>query len=197
MLPQIDSLLRYCERRLDQVTGIALSVGPGSFTGLRIGLSSVLGLCFETARPVAPVATLAALALQAGSAARIAPLLDARKGQVYAGLYSPEGEVLRPDTVSEPLPWLRSLGELEPVTLLGPGADLYRNEIASVLGASARILPGPLGWPRPASVGVLGSRALARGYGIHASEVELLYLRPPDALRAPGSRGQGSPKPVA
>ncbi|MFQ5696817.1 MAG: tRNA (adenosine(37)-N6)-threonylcarbamoyltransferase complex dimerization subunit type 1 TsaB [Myxococcota bacterium] len=197
LLPQIDALLRSCERRLDEVTGVALSVGPGSFTGLRVGLSTVLGLCFETARPVAPVATLAALSLQAGGAPRVAPWLDARKGQVYAGLYSGGGVALRPDAVTEPLAWLRSLEGRGPLTFLGPGADLYRNEIESVLGDSARIVHGPLGGPRAASVGVLGARLLASGRGVAASEVELRYLRPPDAVPASAGRGQRGPKPVA
>ena len=73
---------------LAEVERIALAIGPGSFTGLRIGLATALGLAFGTDRQLVPVPTLAALAT-AGRVARgaVAPILDARRGEVYAGLY--------------------------------------------------------------------------------------------------------------
>src|SRR3989338_4556744 len=82
VLVQLDVLLRETERALDEVDLIALSAGPGSFTGLRVGLATALGLAFGTGLRIAPVSTLAALALHAGDAPCSAPLLDARKGQV-------------------------------------------------------------------------------------------------------------------
>jgi tRNA threonylcarbamoyladenosine biosynthesis protein TsaB len=184
LLVSIDQLLRACGRELDGVETIALSVGPGSFTGLRIGLGTALGLCFGTGRAIVPVPTLAALSLCAGGFARVAPLLDARKGQVYAGLYGPGAEPLREDVVSDPLPWLEDLRGGGPVALLGAGALLYRNEIETLLGDEATVLPPPLAWPRPATVGLLGAELLVAGGARRPEEVELRYLRPSDAERA-------------
>jgi tRNA threonylcarbamoyladenosine biosynthesis protein TsaB len=177
LMPAVDHLLATCGRSLETVTSIALSVGPGSFTGLRGGLATALGLSFGTDREIVPVPTLAALSLHAGDAQMIAPLLDARKGQVYAGLYGPEGQVLDPDCVSDPIPWLESLPPSGEVHLLGPGARLYRNEIRSVLGDRARFLPGMAGWPRAGTVGLLGGILGRKGAALPPAKVELRYLR--------------------
>ena len=181
LMPAIDQALRACGCTLDAVSVIALSVGPGSFTGLRIGLATTLGLCFGTDRRVVPVPTLAALSLRAWGAPRIAPLLDARKGQIYAGLYGPGGEPLAEDRVTDPLPWLESLKQQGPISFLGPGALLYRNEIETVLGSQAELLVGPETWPRPATVGWLGERLRKGGAARAPAEVELRYLRPAEA----------------
>ena len=180
LMPAVEHLLTHCESSLEDVDAIALSVGPGSFTGLRIGLATALGLCFQSDRVIIPVPTLAALSLHAGTAARIAPMLDARKGQIYTGLYGPGGSVLVEDRVSDPIPWLESLPEGE-IDLLGPGARLYRNEIRSVLGERARLHPETAGWPRAGTVGVLGSQLRAQGAGVPPGRVELRYLRPAEA----------------
>ena len=196
LLPAIDRSLRACGRTLEEITAIALSVGPGSFTGRRVGLATALGLCFGTERTIVPVQTLAALSLHASGAPRVAPMLDARKGQVYSGLYGPEGEALVPDRVTDPLPWLRSLEGQGPTVLLGPGAHLYRNEIETVLGVQARVLPVELGWPRAGTVGRLGARLWASGGARPPAEIELLYLRPAEAEERRASAGHSPSKGI-
>lgn len=181
LLPTIDRLLVDGGWELGAVDLIALSIGPGSFTGLRVGLATALGLCGGTERCIVPVPTLAALSLHADSEVPIVPMLDARKGQVYTGVYGPEGASIEPDRVCDPLPWLEQLRGRGPVSLLGPGATLYRNEIETALGQSARILPGELGCPRAASVGLLGARLAQRGAAVSADQIELRYLRRPQA----------------
>jgi tRNA threonylcarbamoyladenosine biosynthesis protein TsaB len=109
LLVALDGLLRQASRRLEEVELIALSIGPGSFTGLRIGLATALGLCFGTSRRIVPVPTLAALSLQAGNVHRIVPLLDARKKQVYTGLYGSGGVSIREDRVCNPEVWFEEL----------------------------------------------------------------------------------------
>jgi tRNA threonylcarbamoyladenosine biosynthesis protein TsaB len=184
LISSVDQLLRASGRDLADVDVIALSIGPGSFTGLRIGLATALGLCFGSERLVVPVPTLAALALHAPGFERVAPWLDARKGQVYAGIYGPDVEALAPERVSEPLPLLEELSAEGPVAFLGPGAQLYHSEIRGRLGARATLLPAPLGWPRPASVGLLGARLLDEGHALPPERVEPRYLRQADAERA-------------
>jgi tRNA threonylcarbamoyladenosine biosynthesis protein TsaB len=181
LLPAIDALLRSAGASLEAVEAIALSVGPGSFTGLRIGLATALGLCFGTARRIVPVPTLAALSLQAGDAARIAPLLDARKGQLYAGLYAAPARALREDCVTDPAPFLETLRGEGEVTFLGPGAELHAGAIRSALGRAARLLAAEAGWPRASSVAALGARLHARGGSQAPETVELCYLRASEA----------------
>ncbi len=186
LLEGIDRLLAQRQTCLEAVTAIAISIGPGSFTGLRVGLATALGLCFETERLLVPVPTLAALSLRAAAAqldpkARIAPLLDARKGQVYAGLYGPGAREIEPDRVADPLPWLRGLSSAGPVWLLGPGAQLYQNEIESALGSGASILPADAGRPCAGEVGLLGERLLREGRSLPPAELRLRYLRPAEA----------------
>jgi tRNA threonylcarbamoyladenosine biosynthesis protein TsaB len=194
LLPAIDSVLSLCGCALDDVEAIALSVGPGSFTGLRVGLATALGLCFGTERQIVPVPTLAALSLHAGEVGRIAPLLDARKGQVYAGLYGPSAHPLGPELVTDPLPWLESVKGQGPVWFLGPGAHLYRNEIGTALGTEARLLSKLVGWPRAATVGTLGEQALRQGGGCRPTEIELRYIRPAEAEERRGSGSLDTPR---
>lgn len=198
LLEGIDRLLAERHASLDDVATIAISVGPGSFTGLRVGLATALGLCFGTERRVVPVPTLAALSLRAVAAqsdpgARIATLLDARKGQLYAGLYGPGARELQEDRVADPLPWLRGLSGEGRVWLLGPGAQLYRNEIESVLGSGALVLPADAGRPCAAEVGLLGERLMHAGRSLRPSELRLRYLRVPEALEKRLDTGGGNP----
>jgi tRNA threonylcarbamoyladenosine biosynthesis protein TsaB len=180
LLPAIDSLLRGAGRTLADVERIALSVGPGSFTGLRIGLATALGLCFATERSITPVPTLAALSLQAEDAECIVPLLDARRGQVYTGLYGPGGEGLAADRVVDPLPWFQQVAEQAagrlPV-LLGTGACLYQNEIRSTFGEQARVLGREAAHPLARDVARLAREASS----MSPDEVELCYLRRSEA----------------
>ncbi|HEX8910182.1 MAG TPA: tRNA (adenosine(37)-N6)-threonylcarbamoyltransferase complex dimerization subunit type 1 TsaB, partial [Anaeromyxobacteraceae bacterium] len=92
----LQELLLAAGRRLPEVEGYAVGLGPGSFTGLRIGLATWKGLAYANQRPIAGASSLAALALAAagaaGPGALLVPLLDAKKGEVYAGFYRALGE---------------------------------------------------------------------------------------------------------
>src|SRR6266567_842845 len=93
-------MLARAGRRLAELEGYAVGLGPGSFTGLRIGLATWKGLAYAGRRPIAGASSLAALALDAAPVAPpgalLVPLLDARKGEVYAGFYRVEGERVEP-----------------------------------------------------------------------------------------------------
>ena len=182
LLVTLDELLQRVGRKLDDFQLIALSIGPGSFTGLRVGLAMALGLCFDTERRVVPVPTLAALSTHAGDAARIVPMLDARRGEVYTGLYGPDGNELQRDRVTDPGSWVRSLtdtgGRLH---FVGSGALRYAELIEANHGHRARILSADQARPRAASVGLLGLRLAEGGGSLPGSEVELRYLRRPQA----------------
>jgi tRNA threonylcarbamoyladenosine biosynthesis protein TsaB len=181
LLSCLDALLGRVGRKLGEVERIALAIGPGSFTGLRIGLATALGLAFGTDRKLVPVPTLAALALQAEANGWIAPLVDARRGEVYAGLYDANANPLLPDACASVSDFLAALPDREPIALLGSGAQLHRAELTAALGGRARFLPLAAGVLRARSVGVLGHRLALAGADLPPERVELRYLRRAEA----------------
>ncbi|MCP4004895.1 MAG: tRNA (adenosine(37)-N6)-threonylcarbamoyltransferase complex dimerization subunit type 1 TsaB [bacterium] len=190
LLRAVDRVLSDSGRKLDEVELIGVSVGPGSFTGLRIGLSTALGLCFGTPRRIVPVSTLGALSLQAGGAGLAVPMLDARRGQVYGGVYAPQGRALQEDCAAPPEEFLGRLDPDSSVVVLGSGAQRYSEVVERVLGARARVLSAEEGRPRAAGVARLAVSLAANGLALPPERVELRYLRPPEA-KLPGS-GLGS-----
>ena len=200
LLVSLDAMLAELGRAERDIEALALSVGPGSFTGLRIGLATALGLAFGTERRIVPVPTLAALALGAAPGRAIVPMLDARKGQVYAGVYDDAGRPREVDRVVAPLALLRELagrGDRAELVFLGPGARLYANEIWTVLGGAAEILPAARGEPRPERVGRLGARIRAAGGALEPHRVELRYLRPSQAEEGGAAAGHASGKRIS
>jgi tRNA threonylcarbamoyladenosine biosynthesis protein TsaB len=176
LLPAIDALLREAGVALSEVSAFAVSIGPGSFTSLRIGLATVKGLAFGSSRLAVGVPTLAALALGApeGKGPTVA-MLDARRDEVYAASYQAGGceegqlpcSVYRADELAALLP---------PACLLaGEGAGILGEELASVLGEAVRVFPEVE--PRAAHVGRLAAAALARGEGVDPAALVPRYLR--------------------
>ncbi|MFI5317462.1 MAG: tRNA (adenosine(37)-N6)-threonylcarbamoyltransferase complex dimerization subunit type 1 TsaB, partial [Myxococcota bacterium] len=181
LLVCLEQLLARVNRPLAEVTEIALAIGPGSFTGLRIGLATALGLSFGCKRRIVPVPTLAALALQADTPGLRAPLLDARRGEVYAGLYDANANALLPDACASAREWAAALPPGQPISFLGSGAKLYRSVLEAELGARARFSPDSVGALRARSVGRLGQRLSAAGAACAPERVELRYLRRAEA----------------
>ncbi|MBI4638401.1 MAG: tRNA (adenosine(37)-N6)-threonylcarbamoyltransferase complex dimerization subunit type 1 TsaB [Candidatus Rokubacteria bacterium] len=176
LMVTIDQALGGARWTARDLEGLAVAVGPGSFTGLRIGLSTVKGLALALGVPVAAVPTLDGLAASLPFAALpVCPVLDARKGEVYASLYRWDGVAMRreweylalaPDDLSARL--------AEPVILVGDGA-------ASIRSPYARIPPAHRRVPSPASVGHLGLARLRAGDTVPPADLTPLYLRPSEA----------------
>jgi tRNA threonylcarbamoyladenosine biosynthesis protein TsaB len=135
----IEFLFQYLPFKLADVEYFVATRGPGSFTGLRVGLAAMEGFTAAHQKPGGGVSTLAALAWKTGlQNVVIAPCVDARRGEVYGGLYSRSGDRLieeHPPVVLKPADWLKSLphGSL---VFCGDGALRYRAEIAEVPGWS-------------------------------------------------------------
>lgn len=161
---------------VEDLVGIAVAIGPGSFTGLRIGLSTVKGLALALRIPVVPVPTLDAYAATLPFCSLpVCPVLDARKGEVYACLYRWDGEGMRREWEYVALS-PRALAErlTEPVVLVGDGA-------AAVHSPFARVAPCHARRPSPAAVGHLGLERLRAGDTVAAAALIPLYLRPSEA----------------
>ncbi|MGB9907742.1 MAG: tRNA (adenosine(37)-N6)-threonylcarbamoyltransferase complex dimerization subunit type 1 TsaB [Candidatus Saccharicenans sp.] len=176
----VDDLIRLAGLKFDQLEGLAVAAGPGSFTGIRIGLSLVKALGLASGRPVASVSALEALAwkLILPGAGLIVPMIDARKGEVFAGAYSAGGGGLQeviPAGVYNPSSFLGQLPASGPLSFIGTGSELYRSLIDQKIGTRA------LFWNRSfhiaAEVGLLGHRLLAGGQGLSPADLQPIYYR--------------------
>lgn len=183
LLGAIDRLLSdagWTPRSLD---GIACAVGPGSFTGLRIGVSTAKGLAFALGVPVVGVPTLDAMAESVPLPAfPVCPALDAKKEEIYTALYDPAPAGVRRRTdwmVIRPAAFLETVEG--PVIFLGSGAQLYRELICRRLGSRAHFVPAHFRSPSAASVAELGRRALEGGQRQDPEALTPLYIRPSEA----------------
>jgi tRNA threonylcarbamoyladenosine biosynthesis protein TsaB len=155
------------------VDAIACGAGPGSFTGLRIGLATAKGLCFALGKPLVMVSSLAALAARAPDG-RVLATIDAFKGEVYAGLFLVSGGVPVLDGAEAVLPPAKLLATVEGAdAVVGSGAQKYR-ELA------ARLLDEEAG-PRPSDVARLASLRAARGDYDDLASAAPAYIRPSEA----------------
>jgi len=197
LLPAVDRLLDRAGVALGELEAFAISIGPGSFTSLRVGIATLKGLAFESDLPIAPVSTLAALACAAGPTDRlVVPMLDARRGEVYAAAYA--GASRREVVLAEGVYNAEALcAEIRPpCVLVGEGAALYGEAIAAVLGEGVALLPPPEGNASARHVGALGVEQLARGSCVRAEQLAPHYLRRAEAeVKRTGERFEPAPGP--
>lgn len=112
LFPAIEQILAHARVRLTEVDCFASATGPGSFTGVRVGLSAAKGLAEATAKPVIGISNLRALSWFGNRALR-ASILDARRGEIYAAVYNSELEPIAPESVLKFSDWLQSLTNSE------------------------------------------------------------------------------------
>jgi tRNA threonylcarbamoyladenosine biosynthesis protein TsaB len=139
----IDRAIQLSGLTLSGLDGFAVTMGPGSFTGLRIGVSTVKGLVMGTGKPLVGVSTLDALAMQAAfSPYLVCSLLDARKGEVYFSRYRFVDGTLKKEGIEGVFAPPQIVdGIKEPCLFIGDGALLYQNEIICRLGQLAHFVP--------------------------------------------------------
>ncbi len=187
ILPAIADLLESAGMAPGALDLLAVTTGPGSFTGLRIGVSLIKGLALSISKPVVSVSTLDALAMNCfASRYPICTLLDAKRGQVYASLYEPRSdgmpEKIRPESVEDPRLFLESIRSN--VVLTGDGIDAYGGLIEEVLGGRCLIAPSPLRLIRASAVGLLALEKFRRGDFLDAVSLTPRYIRASEAERA-------------
>ncbi len=115
---RIAQLLKRAGRNIEDIDCLGCASGPGSFTGVRVGLAAAKGLAEAAGKPLALVSNLRALASFATSPMR-AVVLDARRGQVYGALYGPQLDLIQPETVASFQEWLESLPDDESLEFVG------------------------------------------------------------------------------
>ena len=172
---------------------VAVSRGPGSFTGLRIGMAAAKGIALATGRPLVGVPTLDALAAQAwGADGQLCCVLDARKGQMYAAFYRCDagGKRHRTGDFLVLSPAALAARITEPTLVLGPGAALCAPWLAAC--AEARVVVSAALHPRAALVGLCAAEALAAGATDGSADLAPLYVRASEAELGLGAkRSQG------
>ncbi len=161
ILSAVLDLLRETGRGPGEVTHVAVSAGPGSFTGLRVGMAAAKGLCFGWGTPIVPVPTLHALAMRFRlPGVTICTVLDARKKEVYAALFRREGEEcarVSPDLAITPeaLPGMLPEGT---VFFCGDGATSFGSLFRERLRGRAAFAKEGEGLPGASTVGIFASR---------------------------------------
>lgn len=183
LITLISSVLKGLQSGLDDLRGVAVSMGPGSFTGLRVGLATAKGLCLSKGLPLLSIPSLDALAGTCSeSSLPIHAIIDAKRGEVYwssyrfeSGMQTRTGEylALAPQDLVERIS--------EETMLVGSGVDAYRDFIVGNTRGLARfVTPNPQ-FPSPSVVAVLGLRKLKANQTEEIESLEPIYIRPCDA----------------
>lgn len=193
LMPIVEGLFRNTELTAADMNAIAVSAGPGSFTGVRIGVSAAKGLAFAASIPAVAVSTLAALARNVSFAeGLIVCAMDARRGQIYNALFEAgDGRLTRltPDravALSDLAEELRN--DSRPKTVLGDGAGLCFGYLTEA-GISCRLAPPQLLMQNAMSVALEAEDLVQAGKLVSAQELAPVYLRPPQAKRLLATKG--------
>jgi tRNA threonylcarbamoyladenosine biosynthesis protein TsaB len=186
LLSMIDEVFVEAGVAPSAIDAVACGAGPGSFTGLRIGLSTAKGLCFALQKPLVMVSSLAALAARAPDG-RVLATLDAFRGEVYAAVFTVAGGVPAregAESVMAPAALTERLGGAPVDFVVGGGAAKYPE-----LRGAARLLDEEAG-PRPADVARLGAARAARGDYDDLAAATPAYIRPSEAELVKQKRAQ-------
>lgn len=193
LLPMLDEIVKMTDMDLQTIDAIAVSGGPGSFTGLRIGSATAKGLGLALHKPLIHIPTLEGMAYNLyGSSAVICPIMDARRNQVYTGIYrfsEEKLEVLEDQMAISVEELIQKLNEKgEKVVFLGDGVPVYADQLKEGLKISFAFAPANMNRQRAASVGLLGIAYLKQGKTETAREHEPNYLRVSQAERERNER---------
>lgn len=187
IMPMIDGLLKSLDLTINDIDGFVISKGPGSFTGLRIGMATIKGLSLGSSKPYVSISSLDSLAYNLyGTKGIVCPIMDALRENVYCGLYKFEnGEMIKLMDYDR-----LSLDELvsklkefnEPVYFVGDGTKKYGDLLKNSLD-NCFFVPNNLNYTRASSLGELGIKLLSQGIRDDINLSNPLYLRKSQAER--------------
>ncbi len=193
LLPMVDAIVSMTETDLATLDAIAVAAGPGSFTGLRIGMATVKGLALALDVPVVPVPTCDALAFGLYKTPDLlCPIMDARRNQVYTAIYDFSGESsTRGGLVCHMEQSAMDVADLaavlnergEAVTFTGDGCPVFREKLSELLTVPATFAPAHVNRQRAAAVATLGMYDFASGKALSGDDVKPIYLRKSQAER--------------
>ena len=192
LLPMVEDMLRNCGLAAADMDAFAVAAGPGSFTGLRIGVSAVKGLAWGLEKPCIPVSTLEAMAWPlAHLEGNIVCAMDARRQQIYNAVFLAEGGELtrlREDRAVSLEEAAADVGEMDgPMTIVGDGAGLCF-DFLTARGGECRLAPVHL--RQQSAVGVAMAAWRRRGENLSAQELTPVYLRLSQAERERLAKGE-------
>lgn len=177
LFSEIETALRRAEIALGEITCFAAAAGPGSFTGVRVGLTAAKGLAEVHAKPIAAISNLRALATF-GTTERRAVILDARRGDVYAAVYGARLECREKETVMKLPAWLATLAQ-DSYEFVAPAGSVFRASLVGTRFAEMRWTEAP-----PALAGAVAHCAeldLAAGLPLDPLTADANYVRRADA----------------
>lgn len=195
LLPMLDELKRMVELDLDTVDAIALAAGPGSFTGLRIGSATAKGLGLAMNKPIIEIPTLDGLACNLyGTDKLVCPIMDARRNQVYTGIYEftkREGNPVSYQLVSQLPQCAISIEEIamrcnsfsREVIFLGDGIPVYGEKLSELMQVPYGFAPAHMNRQRAAAFGILAEDYYKEGKVVNARDHAPEYLRLSQAER--------------
>lgn len=189
LMDSISYLLEQLEMKPKELSGIAVAKGPGSYTGVRIGVATAKSMAWALGIPVVGISSLQALASNgAGFGGGIVPLFDARRGQVYTGLFQTGESLLlklaMPERIILLRDWLPMIREQmggQPLLFLGDDVSLHREAIVEVLGEQAVFAAPSFHLPRAAHIGWLGLTMLEKADSPHELMPEYLQVAEAEA----------------
>jgi len=182
LIPLIDEILKRNTKAIKDIDGIAVSIGPGSFTGIRVGVSTARGFAQSLNIPLVGIPSLDALAFGVGTSGEVVcPMIDALRREIYTALYAGRKR-LTPHQLIGIENWLERLKEKrETILFLGEAVDIYENLIKDFLKKKAKIVKKEKRYASAAKVAELGWEKLVSGEGKKYDEVFPLYIRRPEA----------------
>ncbi len=181
LMEAVDTVLGKAGKTVADMDVIGVDAGPGSFTGIRIGLGTAKGLALGADKKIAPVSSLLSLAYNVSAAEGqiVVPIMDARRGEVYTATYKIEGGVPKEIVPMRAMPLLDLLEETETALFVGDGTEVHRQTISEKMGARACFAPPHLTHHRASSVAMAATAVKA--VSVHAAAP--IYLRLAQAER--------------
>ena len=187
IMPGIDHMLKNCALTVQDLSAVAVSIGPGSFTGLRIALATAKGLCAAADLPLIAISTLDMLVYNViGSPYLAGALLDARKNEVYMGLYSVAGHfpvpltetgVCSPEQFAASAQVIMNTNHTQHIILLGSGVDIYENIWNQFWGTNWITPPTHLLLPRASALAYLAGIKYEAGEFEDLKKLSPCYIR--------------------